>query len=59
MSQEQVILQVLREVGILDRIRERVSSDRELVELFCDRFGDLVEIIENETASRVSSPGRP
>ena len=48
---EQVIIEILKSVGVYPKIREKISSDDELVELFCDRFGDLVAIIQNETAS--------
>ena len=54
---EQVIIEILQAVGIYPEIREKVNSDSELVELFRDRFGDLVAIMQNETASAVSSPG--
>ena len=58
-NNEQVIVEILKSVGAYPEIREKVNSDRELVELFCDRFEDLVAIIQNETASRESSPRRP
>lgn len=51
MNLEQVIIEILQAVGIYPEIREKVNSDSELVELFRDRFGDLVAIIQNETAS--------
>ena len=46
MSKEQVILQVLREAGILERVRERVGSDAELVRLFDQDFEKLVEQVQ-------------
>jgi len=42
MSKEQVILQVLRDAGIYERIRERVNSDAELVRLFDEDFQHLI-----------------
>ena len=58
-NKKQVIVEILKSVGAYPEIREKVNSDKELVELFCDRFEDLVAIIQNETASEGSSPGRP
>ena len=55
---EQVI-EILKAVGVYQQAREKVSSDNELMELFCDRIGDLVAIVQNGTASGGSSPGRP
>lgn len=55
---EQVI-EILKAVGVYQQAREKVSSDNELMELFCDRFGDLVAIVQNGTASGGSIPGRP
>ena len=43
MNKEQVILQVLRGVGILDRVREKVGSDAELVRLFDEDFEQLIK----------------
>jgi len=43
MSKEQVILQVLREVGILEQARKLVSSDQELARLFDQDFEQLIK----------------
>jgi len=42
MSKEQVILQVLHDAGILERVREKVKDDAELVELFDRDFEGLI-----------------
>lgn len=42
MHMEEIILQVLRDVGIYERARRLVSSDSELVELFVNRFDELI-----------------
>lgn len=49
---EMVVIEILTAVGVYSEIREKVNSDSEL-------FASLVAIAKNETASRVSSPGRP
>jgi len=54
---EQAVIEILTAVGVYPEIRKKVNSDAELVELFCDRFGDLVAIVQNETASEGSNPG--
>lgn len=51
------MIEILTAVGVYPEIRKKVNSDAELVELFCDRFGDLVAIVQNETASEGSNPG--
>ena len=56
---EQVIVEILKEVGVYEQAKRKVSSDKELADLFVNRFEDLVAIMQNETASEVSSPGRP
>ena len=42
MSKEQVILQVLRDAGVYERVREKVSSDEELTRLFDEDFQQLI-----------------
>ena len=42
MSKEQVIVQILKSVGVYEQAREKVSSDRELVELFDQDFQTLI-----------------
>ncbi|MBC8466691.1 MAG: hypothetical protein H8D55_02520 [Deltaproteobacteria bacterium] len=44
MSKEQVILQVLREAGIYQQAREKVSSDAELARLFDEDFENLMRV---------------
>lgn len=45
MSKEQVILQVLRDAGIYEHVRERVSSDQELARLFDQNFDELIQLV--------------
>ena len=47
MSKEQVILQVLRDARIYERVREKVSSDEELARLFDQDFQKLIEQVQN------------
>ena len=46
MDVEQVILQVLRDVGIYERVREKVNNDAELARLFDQDFEKLVEQVQ-------------
>ena len=52
-------MEILKSVGAYEQARRLVGSNTELVNLFSNRFRDLVATVQNETASRVSSPGRP
>ena len=45
MSKQQVILQVLRDAGVYQQAREKTDSDQELVDLFCNRFDELVQLV--------------
>ena len=51
--EQAVILEILQKVGAYGPARERVGSDKDLVEMFCDRFKDLVSIMEQPPRSRV------
>ena len=42
MSKEQVILQVLKSVGVYEQAREKVSSDEELAKMFDEDFQQLI-----------------
>ena len=42
MSEEEIILQVLRDAGVYERIREKVKDDSELVRLFDEDFEQLI-----------------
>jgi len=42
MSEKEVILQVLRDVGIYEQARRLVSSDEELARLFDEDFQQLI-----------------
>ena len=44
MSKEEVILQVLRDIGVYDRIRGKVNSDQELARLFDEDFQEFISI---------------
>ena len=46
MSKEQVILQVLRDVGVYQQARRLVSSDAELAKLFDQDFQKLIEQVQ-------------
>ena len=45
MSKEQVILQVLKDTGIYERIKEKVGSDEELAMLFDQGFDELIQLV--------------
>ena len=45
MSKEQAILQVLRDAGVYEKAREKVSSDAELVRLFDQGFDELIQLV--------------
>jgi hypothetical protein len=53
MKMEQAVIEILQAVGVYDSAREKVGSDKDLVEMFCDRFEDLVSIMEQPPRSRV------
>ncbi|MDZ7699504.1 MAG: hypothetical protein U5R49_22060 [Deltaproteobacteria bacterium] len=40
---EQVIVEILSDIGIYEQVREKVSSDGELVELFQNDFEQLIK----------------
>ena len=42
---EQVIVEILKAVGVYEQAREKVSSDRELVELFDQGFDELIQLV--------------
>ena len=50
---EQAVIEILKAVGVYSPAKERVGSDKNLVEMFCDRFEDLVSIMEQPPRSRV------
>jgi hypothetical protein len=53
LEQQAVVIEILHSVGVYTAARERVSSDRDLVEMFCDRFEDLVSIMKQPPRSGV------
>lgn len=53
LEQSVMVLEILKTVGVYHPARERVDSDKDLVEMFCDRFEDLVSIMEQPPRSRV------
>ena len=53
LEQQAVVLEILQAVGVYGPARERVGSDKALIEMFCDRFEDLVAIMERPPRSRV------
>jgi len=50
---EQAVIEILQAVGVYGSARERVGSDKDLVEMFCDQFEDLVSIMEQPPRIRV------
>ena len=50
MSKEQLILEVLRTVGVYQVVRERVNSDQELTRLFDRDFSELVRLVSKNKA---------
>jgi hypothetical protein len=52
-EQQTVVLEILQAVGVYGSARERVGSDKDLVEMFCDQFEDLVSIMEQPPRIRV------
>ena len=53
MKMEQAVIEILQAVGVYGSARERVGSDKDLVEMFCDQFEDLVSIMEQPPRIRV------
>ena len=53
MKMEQAVIEILQAVGVYGSARERVSNDKDLVEMFIDRFEDLVSIMEQPPRIRV------
>jgi hypothetical protein len=53
MNVEQAVIEILQAVGVYGPARERVGSDKDLVEMFCDRFEDLVSAMEQPPRIRV------
>ena len=45
MNESAAILEILRSVGVYDQARENIDSDQELVDLFCNRFDELVVLV--------------
>ena len=52
-EQQAVVLEILHSVGVYGAVKERVSNDKDLVEMFVDRFEDLVSIMEQPPRIRV------
>ena len=52
-EQQAAVIEILQAVGVYGVARERVSNDKDLVEMFVDRFEDLVSIMEQPPRSRV------
>ena len=50
---EQAVIEILQAIGVYSPARERVSNDKGLVEMFIDRFEDLVSIMEQPPRIRV------
>jgi len=42
---EKAILEILRSVGVYEQAREKINTDQELVDLFCNRFDELVRLV--------------
>jgi len=50
MTEDQAILQILKDVGVYKEARELVPSDAELATMFDQDFGALVSLLTNEKA---------
>ena len=42
---EQVIVEILKQVGVYQQAREKVGSDAELVRLFDQNFDELIQLV--------------
>ena len=40
---EQVVIEILKEIGVYQQAREKVDSDQELVDLFHNHFDELIK----------------
>jgi len=44
---EQVIIEILRSLGIYESIRKKVSSDQELIRMFDSQFDELIQLVSS------------